>query len=65
MRERVSESCRPYSSAETMNAVGTRAEGRRNGTSDDFARGYISSLTSKPPGECSSSLPDRCPELEH
>jgi len=65
MRERVSEIFRSYSSAEVMCVVRTRAEGRRNGTSDDFARGYISSLTSKPPGECSSSLPDRCPELEH
>jgi len=35
------------------------------GTSGDFDRGYISSLTTKPPGVCSSSLPDRCPELEH
>ena len=33
--------------------------------SGDFARGYISSLTTKPPGVCSSSFPDRCPELEH
>jgi len=31
MRERVSESCRPYSSAEAMHVVGMRAEGRRRG----------------------------------
>jgi len=47
-----------------MHAIRTRAEGRRK-TSGDFARGYISSLTAKPPGVCSSSLLDRCPELEH
>jgi len=50
-----------------MRAVGTRAEGRREEkrASGDFARGYISSLSAKPPGEwSSSSLPDRCPELE-
>ena len=35
------------------------------GTSGDFARVYISSLIAKPPGVCSSSLPDWCPELEH
>jgi len=64
MRERVSESCRPYSSAEVMHVVGMRAKGRR-WTSGDFARGYISSPTTKPPRGCSSSLPDRCPELEH
>ena len=29
MRERVSESCRPYSSAETMCVVGMRAKGRK------------------------------------
>ena len=29
MRERVSESYRPYSSAEAMHAVGTRAEGKK------------------------------------
>jgi len=64
MIERVSESSRPYSSAETMHEVRTRAEGRKE-TSGDHARGYISSLTAKPPGECSSSLPDRYLELEH
>jgi len=29
MREKVSESCRPYSSAEEMRVVGTRAKGRK------------------------------------
>ena len=29
MRERVSESCRPYSSAEAMFALGTRAKGKK------------------------------------
>jgi len=39
---------------------------REKGTSGNLARVYISSLTTKPPGECSCySLPDRCPELEH
>jgi len=37
---------------------------REKGTSGDLARGYISSLTAKPPRVCSSLL-DRCPELEH
>jgi len=48
-----------------MYAVRARAKGRRK-TSGDFARGFISSLTAKHPGEySSSSLPDRCLELEH
>jgi len=39
---------------------------RKRETSGDLAVGYISSLTAKPPGICSSSsLPDRCLELEH
>jgi len=37
----------------------------KKGPSGDLARGYISSLTAKPPGVCSSSLPDRHLELEH
>ena len=65
MRERVSESHRPYSSAEAMRAVRTRAEGKKKRTSGDFARGYIFSLTAKPPGECRSPLLDRCSKLEH
>jgi len=44
--------------------AGMRAKGRR-GTSGDFARVYISSLTAKLPGEYSSSLLDRSPELEY
>jgi len=67
--ERASESCRPYSSAEVMHVVGTsnREESRGKGEkSGDLARGYIFSLSAKPPEECSSSsLPDRCLELEH
>jgi len=67
--ERVSESCRHYSSAEVMHVVGksSREESRRKkGTSGELARGYISSQNAKPPGVCSSSsLLDGCPELEH
>jgi len=51
-----------------MLAVGTsnwEESRRKKGTSGDFARGSIFSLTAKPPGECSSSLLDRCLELEH
>jgi len=75
MKERVSESCRPYSSTEVMCAVGmnNREESRRKeGTSGDLSRCFISSLlspltpqgTAKPPGIC-SSLPNKCPELVH
>jgi len=46
-------------------ATARRAKGRRKGTSGDFAGDYISSLTSVPPGVCSSSLPERCPKLDH
>jgi len=64
MRERAYESHRPYSSAEAMHTVRMRAEGRK--ASGDFARGCLSSLPAKPPGECSSSsLPDSCSELEY
>jgi len=45
-----------------------KSQGKR-GTSGDLARGYIFSLTTKPPGvlcsSSSSSLTDRCLELEH
>ena len=42
-----------------------RGEPREEGTSGDSVRDYIASPTAKPPGQGSSSLPDRCPELEH
>jgi len=51
-----------------MHAVGmsSREESqRKRGTSGDLDRGYISSLNTKPPWVCSSSLLDRCLELEH
>jgi len=45
--------------------AGSRAEGKK-GRSCHLARGYISSLTTKSSGICSSSSPlDRCPKLEH
>jgi len=38
---------------------------KKKRTSGDLARGYISSLNAKSSRICSSSLPDRCLELEH
>jgi len=44
----------------------TGGKQKEEGTSSDFARGCISSLTAESPGVCSSSsLLDRCLELEH
>ena len=81
MRERVSENRRPHHTTEVKHAVWSsrREESKRKkkkkkrkkkrkkkkGTSGDPARGYISSLSAKPPGICSSSLLGRCLELEH
>jgi len=68
MKERVSESCRPYTSAVIMHAVGmsSRKESQRKKRwSRDFPRGYISSLNAKCSGVCSSSPSNRCLELEH
>jgi len=58
---------RPHHNTEVRCAVGSssREESQKKGRSPDLARGYISSLNVKSSGICSSSLPDRCLELEH
>jgi len=68
MRKNVRKVERPHHKTEVRFAVGlsSREESqRKRGTSGDLDRGYISSLNTKPPWVCSSSLLDRCLELEH